>query len=168
MFGASRILGGKVVAAEFERRRELAHDARHHGPDPERLLDDGVEVLVTLTGVDLGPKPFELVRMAKQQVERPRERCCRGLVPGYQQRDQLVAKLHVCQRLAMLVTRLQQDRKDVVALGYVLGLPAAADPRRRGPRRHPRGGAGSAPTSAFQLSCEAEVSRSSRALATAC
>jgi hypothetical protein len=107
------------VAADLERRLELADHARHDGSDPERLLDDGLEVFVALALVDLRLKPLELTRMAKQQVERPCERRRRGLVSGDQESDELVTELHVRQRLALLVTRLEQNRENVVALGNV-------------------------------------------------
>ena len=125
MFGATPDAGGKLVAVELERRCQLAHHARDDRPDPERLLDHGVEILVALAGVDLGLQTLELARVPQQQVERPRERRRGRLVPGDEQGDQLVAQLDVGHRPALLVARLEQDREHVVALGDVVG-PAGA------------------------------------------
>ena len=53
--------------------------------------------------------------MAQQEVERPRQAGRRRLVPGEQQRHQLVADLGVVHRLAVLEPRLDQQRQDVLA-----------------------------------------------------
>ena len=55
--------GRDLVAGELDRRGELADHARHDRPDPQRLLDHGVEVLaVLLARVELVLQPRQLRR----------------------------------------------------------------------------------------------------------
>ena len=71
--------------------------------------------------------------MAQQEVERPRQAGRRRLVPGEQQRHQLVADLGVVHRLAVLEPRRDQQRQDVLAR---IG-PPRGDLRRRACGRSP-------------------------------
>ena len=60
-------------------------------------------------------RPLERVRVAQEEVERPRQSGGRGLVAGEQQRHQLVADLGVGDRLAVLEPRRDEHREDVLA-----------------------------------------------------
>src|SRR3954452_17373842 len=81
------------VAAELERlAAHDAADARHDGTEAERLLHDGVDVGVVAIGV--GERGLQLLHRARgleQEVERPRQAGRGGLVPGHEQRHELVA-----------------------------------------------------------------------------
>ena len=74
--------------------------------------------------------------MAQQQVERPREAGRRRLVPGEQQRHQLVADLLVVHRLAVLEAGGHEQREDVLArVGAALGDLRAQHPVDLPPQR---------------------------------
>ena len=107
------------------------HD-RHGRAEAQRLLDDGVQVLVLLTGVDLLAQELELLGMAQQPLEGPGQRG-RGRPVG-EQRDQLVAQILLGQRRAVLIACAPEQRDDVVAdlLGALRS--GAAGPRPSPPR----------------------------------
>ena len=74
---------------------------------------------------DLLDQAVEHGRVAHEALQRPGQRGRGGLVPGDEQRHQLVAQLLVGHRGAVLVARLQQQREHVVALGRRRGAALA-------------------------------------------
>ena len=106
--------GGQHVAVDTQLLAQAPARERDHRPQPQRLGHDGAHVGL-LAGVDRRGEPVEDARMAEQQVERPRQAGRGRLVPGEQQRHQLVADLGVVHRLAVLEARAHEQRQDVLA-----------------------------------------------------
>ena len=74
---------------------------------------------------DLLDQAVEHGRVAYEALQRPGQRGRGRLVPGDEQRHQLVAQLLVGHRRAVLVARLQEQREHVVALGRRRGAALA-------------------------------------------
>src|SRR5207237_10607590 len=92
-----------------------------------------------VAGVELAHQPRQNRGVARQALEAPGERGGRGLVPGEEQGDELVAQLLVGRGLAGLIRRSNQQRKDVATGVEARVRPALADLRveelvRRGGR----------------------------------
>ena len=121
------IPGRQLPPRDGARRRERALDPVDHRAHPQRLLDDRIEVVVVPSGRELLAQPSEHGRVAHQQLEREREARGRGLVPGAQHREQLVAQLDVGHRATLLVARAHQQREDVGALLEVRLAATALD-----------------------------------------
>jgi hypothetical protein len=113
-----------MVAAQlgwFRRRPEhLGHDR----PDPERLLDHGVEVVLRFARLDLGDQALECGRGAQQPLECPPDRRRGRFVAREQEGDQLVAELAIGQRVARFVSGGEQHGEDVLAQ-VAIGIVAA-------------------------------------------
>jgi hypothetical protein len=96
------------------------------GPAAQGLLHGRGEVgLRPVAGVDLGLQAGEHRRRAGQPLERPRERRRRRLVPGDEQRHELVAQLDRAHLGAVLVPGGEEHREHVVARGRGTGVGAA-------------------------------------------
>ncbi len=106
--------------------RELARHVHDHGPHAQRLLHDGVHVLVVVERLG---EALEHAWRAQQALERPGEPGGGGLVAGGEEREQLVAQLGVGHRRAVLVPRLEQQREHVVALLLAALGPPVGDLR---------------------------------------
>ena len=76
------------MAADLERRGDAAGGDRQHRPHAQHLLDDGVEV-----GLVAVADPRLRLRVAREPLERPRERAGRRLVAGREHGHDLVAQL---------------------------------------------------------------------------
>ena len=114
---------GHLVGTDPE--RALAHnapDARDHRTDPQRLLDNRVEIAV----IELS-RTLPHARVVQHEIERPRQPGGGRLVPGEQEGEQLVADLAVGEADAVLVAGRQQAGEHVVALAQVGGGAAAGD-----------------------------------------
>ena len=105
---------------------EAAQHQRDHGAETQGLLNDRVEIGV-ISCVHLVAEPAQHSGMPRQRLERPRERGGARLVPGHEQRHQLVAQLLVGHRAAVVVARLEEEREHVVALLEVGCVAARAD-----------------------------------------
>ena len=102
------------MAADLERRLERAHHVGQHGPHALALLDDRVEVLVpALERLRAGAR--EHLGVAHEPLERPGQLRGGRLVPGDQQRDQVVAQLALGGLRAVLAAGVEQQREHVVA-----------------------------------------------------
>ncbi len=105
--------GGQVVAAQPHRLQQPADHHRHRRAEPQRLLDHRVEIGGPVAVGDLGLDPGQLLGMAQQPLEDPRQRG-RGRAVG-QQGQQFVAQFAVAHRLAVVVAGVGQHRDDVLA-----------------------------------------------------
>jgi hypothetical protein len=113
--------GGKAPARHLDVAGELAGHVDYHRPDPQRLLDHGIEVLVVVEGVR---HALHHPRRAQEALEGPRQPGGGGLVAGGEQGEQLVAQLDVAHGRAVVVAGGQQQREHVVALvGVLRGAP---------------------------------------------
>ena len=132
-----------VPAADRDRLLDQPRrGVRQHRPPAQGLLDRGRQVVVAVVGVELVHEACQHVGRAREPLEGPGELRGGGLVPGHEQRHQLVAKLLVGHRRAVLVAGCQQHREHVVAVRGVLARGARRSARRAA-RRSPRGAAGS-------------------------
>ena len=134
--------GGQPPAGHLGVSGELAGHVHDHRPHAQRLLHDRVDVVVV---VQRGGQALQHLRRAQQALERPREAGGGRLVPGGEQRHQLVAQLDVGHRRAVLVARAQQQREHVVALLRRRRRHGGRRSRRRSARPRRRARAGSAP-----------------------
>ena len=82
------------------------------------------------SGLAVG-QPRLRLRVTGHLRERPAQRRGGRLVPGDEQGHQLVAQLAVRQRLAVLISRSQQQRQDVLPIAEVGRLAAAGDLREQ-------------------------------------
>ena len=80
--------GRQRPAVGRERLDDLARRDRQHRPQPQHLLDGRVEVRVVAVA-----QPRGHARVAREPLERPGERAGGRLVPGGEQRHDLVAQL---------------------------------------------------------------------------
>src|SRR5436190_1103313 len=80
-----------------------AEDLCNHRTYPQRLLDHRVEVVVAFPLPGLGGQALERAWRAQEALKGPTDRRRGRLVSREQQRDQLVAKLPIGQRAALLV-----------------------------------------------------------------
>ncbi len=102
---------------------QAAPGERDHRAQAQRLGDHRPQVGL-LAGVHLGTQAHEGRRVAQKKVEGPGKRRRRGLVAGEQQGHELVAKLRVAHRLAVLEAGRDQQREDVLAACQVrVGAP---------------------------------------------
>ena len=76
-------------------------------------------------------QPRLRLRVARHLRERPAQRRGGRLVPGDEQRHELIAQLAVRQRPAVFISRSQQQRQDVIPVAEVGRLPAAGDLREQ-------------------------------------
>ena len=122
--------GGQVVPADARRREQQPRGDGQRRAHAHHLLDDRVEVrgvALSQASVDGG--------IAREPLERPRQRRRRAVVAADQQRHQLVAQVTVRRGVALLVALLEQEVEHRVAAR----LPApAAPPARAAPRRSAR------------------------------
>ena len=90
--------------------------------EPQRFLADGIEVRqrgerigrgIRAECIDLGTQAVQRRGTAVELVQRPRERDRRGLVPGEQQKEPLVAQLVTAHRAAVAATRGHHHVQDV-------------------------------------------------------
>ena len=134
--------GRQQVAADLQRRGQVAADRGDDRAQAQRLLDRRLEVGAgVLPLAPLGAQALDHGRVADQALQGPAQRRRRRLVAGQQQGHQLVAQLEVGQRLAVLVAGLQQHREDVVVAARVgLGAAGVRSPRRRPGRPRRRAG----------------------------
>ncbi len=152
---------GHGHAVDLGRLEQQARRDRQRGSRPQDLLDDRVEV----RGVAVA-QPRVHRRVAGEQLERPRERRRRAVVPAHEQRHQLIAQVPVARRVAVLVALLEQHREHRVSrVAPRAGARAARTARRRSAR--PRDGTG--PTgSAARGPCARPPSRAPRAASAPC
>ena len=121
--GVTSVPGGSVKPFTRSSLSQPAPGERDHRAQAQRLGDHRPQIGL-LAGVELGPQARERRGVAQKQVERPGERRRRGLVSGEQQRHQLIAKLGVAHRLAVLEAGRDEHREDVVAACEVrVGAP---------------------------------------------
>ena len=123
-------------AADLHRLGQAAQHQRQDRAQAQRLLADGVDVVVVAVA-----QALEHARRAHRALDGPGERRRRRLVSGHQQRHQLVAQLLVGHRAAVLVAGLQQQREHVVALlevGCAAALTDLLVDQRVGRRSHRR------------------------------
>ena len=112
---------GQLPAGHLRVARELACHVHDHRPHAQRLLHHRIHVVVVVERLG---EALEHARRAQQALERPRQPGGGGLVARGEQRHQLVAQLHVGHRRAVLVSRREQQRENVVALlAVVRGTP---------------------------------------------
>src|SRR4051812_24279208 len=115
------------VAADLDRLLDPPRlGDREHGAAAEDLLHGGLEVRGVVLDRRLG-HARERGGRAHELLEAPRERRGGRLVPGDEQRDELVAQLAVGHRPAGLVARREQHGHHVVALHA--GAAALVDQR---------------------------------------
>ena len=118
-----------MVAGDVDGSFQHPPDIEHHRANPQRLLGDCVEVLVTLRiagGAGLGGLHCsgQHGRMAGQALQRPGQAGRRGVMTGDKQRHQLVAQLRIGHRAAVLIGGTHQHCQGVGARGQVgVGAP---------------------------------------------
>ena len=117
------------LAQELHRLEAAPHEEHQRRVQAQRLLEDAGRVRELLgregvgplrgEGVGLGLYARPRLRVLAEEVERPRERVCRGLVPRHEERRRLVADLLVAHPLAapaLAVAREEQAREQIGAL----------------------------------------------------
>ena len=114
--------GREQPPADLHRLGQAAQHQRQDRPQPQRLLADGVDVVVVAVA-----QAVQHAGRADRALDGPGQRGRRGLVPGDEQRHQLVAQLLVGHLAAVLVAGLEQQREDVVAFLEVGRAAALAD-----------------------------------------
>ena len=122
-------------------------DDRHTGPQAQRLLDRRRRGRRRSSASAASRQALERAGRRTQPLEAPTRARGGRLVPGDEQRHELVAQLAVGHRLAVLVARGEQHREDVVALARPVArgaraicvehqrVGAVARPRRSAARR---------------------------------
>ena len=129
--GVTSVPGGSVWPSTCSSAGEAAAGDRHHRAQPQRLGDHRPQVGVVVAAGHLLGQPLRRRRVAQQQVEAPGERGRCRLVAGEQQGHQLVAQLAVLHRPAVLESRRDQGREDVVALLQIGIRPPLGDLREQ-------------------------------------
>ena len=99
--------GRQLPARDGSRYRQRPLGRVDHRPQPQRLLDDGVEVGIVGRRGELLPQATEDAGIAQQQVESEGEAGRRRLVACAQHREQLIAQLAVRHRATLLVACAQ-------------------------------------------------------------
>ena len=114
--GKSTLIGRLLYDSKmiFEDQLDaLAADSKKQGTQGQEidfaLLVDGLAA----ERVDLGPQLRTRTFVAREQHEAPRERRRRRLVPGDEQRDDLVAHLFVAHARAVLVVGREEAREQI-------------------------------------------------------
>ena len=127
-----------AVAGDLDGREQPPRRDRQRRADPQRLLDDGVEV----GGVAVAQAGLHR-RMAREALERPRERRGRAVVAADEQRHELVAQVAVGRRPAVLVALLEQERQHrvVARVGRRRAMmsSSSASKRSTATRKRPHG-----------------------------
>jgi hypothetical protein len=116
--------GRQPVAAQLERLAEDPPGDLDHGPRPLGLVEDGVQVGLAVAGADLCGEALARGPVVREALEAEGQRARRRLVPGKQQRHQLILELGVGQRRPVLGPGGDEQRQHVVAalrLGAVGG-----------------------------------------------
>src|SRR5713101_393366 len=112
-------------ASDLRRHLHAPSDRRDDGPEPQRLLDDRIEVLELQRASVVEPArsrhrrelfahPEQGLRVRQQEMERPGESELRRFVPREEERHELVAQLFVAHELPLLVCRMKQQGEDVL------------------------------------------------------
>ena len=115
---------GKPIPAEFYWGGEGSAHVEHHGADPQGLLADRIQILVgcritggTVLGGLHGPGQDR--RMPGQLLQGPGQRGGGGVVPGGQQRHQLITQLGVAHLSAVIIGGAHQHGQHVGPVSQV-------------------------------------------------
>ena len=129
--------GGQLEVLGDQRLGEPAAGQRDHRAEAQRLGDRRLQVGL-FAALERVAQAAELGRVTEQQVEGPGERRRRRLVPGEEQRHQLVAELLVVHRGAVLELAPSSASRGCRRAPRGRAAGGARRSRRRAPRRSRR------------------------------
>ena len=122
-----RGVGWHGVVAETPGDLDAAPDHRDHGTRAHGFLDDPLDFVGAMARAHGVAEAVVGVGCADETLPSPSQGVRRRLMPGENEREQLVAQLLIGHGLAVLGRRLEEHGEDVAALAEVYHVAAGGD-----------------------------------------